>query len=38
MEVYKETMQQVGEAILNWSDPENKFRGFTEVSEMKRKK
>jgi len=34
METYTRTLENVGEAILGWSDPENKYRGFTEVSEV----
>ena len=32
MEVYTQTVGDLGESILQWADPENKFRGFTEVS------
>jgi hypothetical protein len=31
MQAYTETLQNVGESILQWSDPETKFRGHTEV-------
>jgi hypothetical protein len=27
-----QAMDAVGEAILKWADPENKYRGYTEVS------
>lgn len=27
-----QAMDAVGEAILEWADPENKYRGYTEVS------
>ncbi|CAB9500829.1 of very long chain fatty acids protein [Seminavis robusta] len=30
MEVYTQTISNIGESILEWSDPENKFRGHTE--------
>lgn len=32
MEAYTQTIGDIGESILQWSDPENKFRGHTEVS------
>ena len=32
MDKYVETLDKVGEAILTWADPENKYRGHTEVS------
>ena len=32
MDKYTETLDKVGEAILTWADPENKYRGHTEVS------
>jgi hypothetical protein len=31
MEDYLKTLDSVGESILVWADPENKFRGHTEV-------
>jgi hypothetical protein len=31
MDNYLETLDSVGESILVWADPENKFRGHTEV-------
>ena len=31
MDVYLSTLDSVGEAILSWADPQNKFRGYTEV-------
>lgn len=31
-EQYTKVLDSVGESILAWADPENKFRGFTEVS------
>lgn len=30
MDAYISTMDSVGEAILTWADPENKYRGYTE--------
>ena len=30
METYLSTVDSVGESILTWADPENKFRGYTE--------
>lgn len=35
MAKYVETLDKVGEAILQWADSENKFRGYTEVSSMR---
>ena len=31
MDNYVATLDKVGEAILAWADPENKYRGYTEV-------
>jgi hypothetical protein len=31
MESFYEAVNPIGEAILNWADPEEKFRGYTEV-------
>ena len=31
MDDYVETLNSWGETILVWADPENKFRGYTEV-------
>ena len=31
MDDYVATLNNAGESILQWADPENKFRGFTEV-------
>jgi len=31
MEAYLNTMDSIGESILNWADPDNQFRGYTEV-------
>jgi len=28
---YIDIVDKVGESILDWADPENKFRGYTEV-------
>jgi len=28
---YAETLESVGESILDWADPEKQFRGYTEV-------
>ena len=30
-ETYMETLDSVGEAILSWADPEDKFVGYTRV-------
>uniref|UniRef100_A0A7S4JGP6 Elongation of fatty acids protein n=2 Tax=Odontella aurita TaxID=265563 RepID=A0A7S4JGP6_9STRA len=30
MEAYLNTMDSIGESILNWADPDNQFRGYTE--------
>ena len=32
MEGYTETLESVGDSILQWVDPEYKFQGYTEVS------
>lgn len=32
MDTYIATLDSVGESILKWSDPEEQFRGFTNVS------
>jgi hypothetical protein len=32
-EKYTATLESVGESILNWADPENQFRGHTNVRE-----
>lgn len=32
MDVYFTTLDNIGESILKWADPERNFRGFTEVS------
>jgi len=31
MEKYMETVDSIGQSILTWADPENNFRGHTEV-------
>lgn len=31
MDDYVDTLNSWGETILVWADPENKFRGYTEV-------
>jgi hypothetical protein len=30
---YTEVLDSVGESILQWADPETKYRGYTEVCE-----
>lgn len=30
MDVYMSTAEAIGESILSWADPDNKFRGYTE--------
>jgi hypothetical protein len=30
-DAYKERIDQIGEAILQWADPQRQFRGYTEV-------
>ena len=32
MEAYYEKIDALGETLLNWADPENQYRGYTEVS------
>jgi hypothetical protein len=32
-EAYESKLDAIGEAILNWSDKERNFRGYTEVRE-----
>lgn len=33
-EAYESKLDEIGEAILNWSDKERNFRGYTEVREL----
>jgi hypothetical protein len=32
MDSYVETLNNVGESIIAWADPESKYRGHTDVS------
>jgi hypothetical protein len=34
MDNYLATLDSIGESILVWADPENKFRGYTEVRNL----
>jgi hypothetical protein len=34
MDQYTDTLNSVGESILTWADPENQFRGHTNVREF----
>lgn len=36
-EEYTETLTSLGESIIQWSDPEGKFGGYTEVRPIVRK-
>ena len=31
MDEYKATLESVGDAIIQWADPESQFTGFTKV-------
>lgn len=31
MDTYISTLNSVGDSILEWADPDTKFRGYTEV-------
>jgi hypothetical protein len=31
MDVYISTLNSIGDAVIEWTDPENQFRGHTEV-------
>lgn len=32
MDAYVDTLNGIGESIINWSDPDSQFTGFTKVS------
>jgi len=34
---YMKSLESLGDSILNWSDPERNFRGYTEVRRRRRR-
>lgn len=32
MDTYYSTLDSIGDSIVEWTDPESKFRGYTDVS------
>jgi hypothetical protein len=35
MDDYMQKLDQIGESILQWADPDNQFRGYTEVRHVR---